>query len=211
MNPLPNDINNDRNNGTNNDSRNKLKKLLLAPLIYTAAILLLLEEWLWNTTKRLLALLPEVAFIVRLEQWIGSLSPYAALAIFVLPTLLLLPVKILALVSIAHGHPTLGLLIVLAAKVLGTALVARLYGLTKNTLLSLAWFVRWHDAVLAFKDRMIAQLRATRAWQQITALLTILKQHRQELWAALKARSANGRLGRLIRKFAARQRDRWRQ
>lgn len=202
---MPNDT------SPNNESRNKLKKLLLAPFIYTAAILLVLEEWLWNATKRLLARLPQIAFIVRLEQWIASLSPYAALAIFVLPTVLLLPVKILALLSITHGHPTLGLIIVLSAKVLGTALVARLYGLTKNALLSLAWFVRWHDAVLAFKDRMIAQLRATRAWQQVTAVLATIRQRSRDWWAAFKARSANGRLGRLIRKFAARQRDRWRQ
>lgn len=205
MKPLPNDT------SPGHESRNKLKKLLLAPLIYTAAILLVLEEWLWNTTKRLLACLPQVAIIVRLEQWIGSLSPYAALAIFALPTILLLPVKILALLSIAHGHPTLGLLIVLSAKVAGTTLVARLYGLTKNALLSLAWFARWQNAVLAFKDRMIAQLRATAAWQQITAVLATFQQRRREWWTTFKARHANGRLGRVIRKFAARQRDRWRQ
>jgi hypothetical protein len=89
-----------------------------------------------------------LAWLVRLQRWVERLSPYAALAIFLAPTVLLLPVKVLALLSITHGHPTLGLAIVLVAKVLGTALVARIYALTRRSLLSLAWFQRYHDKLL---------------------------------------------------------------
>lgn len=195
----------------------KIRKYLLAPLIYTAAILLLFEEWLWNASKRVLARLPLLPFIARLETWISNFSPYAALAIFLLPTLLLLPVKILALLSIAHGHPTLGVIIIISAKALGTALVARLYMLTKNALLSLPWFVRCHDAVLSFKDRMIAQLRATEAWQLLEARMAAFTAMRRGWWESvknrIKTRWQNGkgqhnRLLRLIKKYAAKRRDR---
>lgn len=191
----------------------KIRKYLLAPFIYTAAILLLFEEWLWNASKRLFARLPLIPFIARLESWIGNVSPYAALAIFVLPSLLLLPVKILALLSIAHGHPTLGLVIIITAKVLGTALVARLYALTQKALLTLPWFVRCRDAVLRFKDKMIAQLRATQAWQQVEAGMTAFTAMRRNWWTGFKARWFNNkghsnRLMRLIKKYAARRRDR---
>jgi hypothetical protein len=194
----------------------KIRKYLLAPLIYTAALLLLLEQWLWDASKRLLAKLPLLPFITRLENWIASFSPYAALAIFLAPSLLLLPVKILALLSIAHGHPSLGLLIVLSAKVLGTALVARLYSLTKNALNALEWFVRWRDALLRFKDRMIAQLRATSAWQQVEAGAAAFSARRRRYWDALQQswqqrRHGNGRsnhLLRMIKKYAARRRER---
>lgn len=191
----------------------KIRKYLLAPLIYTAAILLLFEEWLWNVSKRVLARLPLLPFIARLEAWIGNFSPYAALAIFVLPTLLLLPVKILALLSIAHGHKTLGLVIILSAKLLGTALVARLYTLTKTALLSLPWFLRCHDAVLRFKDRMIAQLRATAAWQQLEAGMAAFTALRRSWWEKFKTPWQSGkgpysRVRRLIKKYAARRRDR---
>ena len=190
----------------------KIRKYLLAPFIYTAAILLLFEEWLWNASKRVLARLPLIPFIARLESWIGNFSPYAALAIFILPSLLLLPVKILALLSITHGHPTLGLAIIITAKVLGTALVARLYTLTQKALLTLPWFVRCRDAVLRFKDRMIAQLRATQAWQHVEAGMAAFTAARRNWWNGIKARwRANGqgnRLMRLIKKYAARRRDR---
>lgn len=191
----------------------KIRKYLLAPFIYTAAILLLFEEWLWNASKRVLARLPLIPFIARIESRISSFPPYAALAIFILPSLLLLPVKILALLSIAHGHPTLGLVIIITAKVLGTALVARLYTLTQKALLTLPWFVRCRDAVLRFKDRMIAQLRATQAWQHAEAGMAALAAMRRNWWDGFKARWRNrngqsNRLMRLIKKYAARRRDR---
>jgi len=190
----------------------KLRKLLLAPLIYTAAVLLLFEEWLWHASKRVLARLPLLPWIVRLEAWIGALSPYAALTLFLLPSLLLAPVKILALLSIAHGHPTLGLLIVVTAKVLGTALVARLYGLTRNAMNTLDWFVRWRDAILRFKDRMIAQLRATQGWQQVEAGMAAFRTVRKRWWAGMQQRWRGDGRGkrwlRLIKKYAARRRDR---
>jgi hypothetical protein len=188
----------------------KIRNYLLTPFIYTAAILLLFQEWLWHASKRWLAYLPLLPFIARLEAWVESLPPYAALSIFLLPSLLLLPVKILALVSIAHGHPTLGLLIVLSAKVLGTTLVARLYTLTKRALTSLAWFVRWRDALLRFKDRMISQLRATLAWQQVVVGMAGLQQRRRQWMSVFMQRwqgnSHHNRWLRLIRKYAARQR-----
>ena len=191
----------------------KIRKYLLAPFIYTAAILLLFEEWLWNASKRVLARLPLIPFIARVESWISNFSPYAALAVFILPSLLLLPVKILALLSITRGHPTLGLAIIVTAKVLGTALVARLYSLTQKALLTLPWFVRCHDAVLRFKDKMIVQLRATQPWQHVEAGMAALSAMRRSWWNGVKTRwlprnGQSNRLMRLIKKYAARRRDR---
>jgi len=189
----------------------KFKKLLITPLIYGVAILLLFEQWLWRTSRRVLARFPLFAIIARLEAWISSLSPYAALAIFVAPSLLLIPVKVLALLSMTHGHPTTGVLIVLVAKVLGTALVARLYGLTEQSLSSLPWFVRWRDALLRFKDRMIAQLHATVAWQRVAAGMAALHAATSRFIARLgQYWGKSGRLARwrkVVRKWM-RRRDR---
>jgi hypothetical protein len=177
------------------------RRRLLAPLIYTAALLLMLEEWLWDATQALLARIPDWPFLQRLQRRVERLSPYAALSIFLAPTLLLLPVKVLALLSITHGHPTLGLAIIVAAKLLGTALVARIYALTRRSLLSLAWFRRAHDKLLAFKDRMIAQLHASAGWQRVQSLMAAV---RGAFTAA--PRSEGGRLARLLRRLAARMR-----
>ncbi|MBB5392995.1 hypothetical protein FB599_2913 [Herbaspirillum sp. SJZ130] len=189
---------------------------MLAPLIYLAALLLILEEWLWEVTQALLARIPAWPFLVKLQHWVQRLSPYAALLVFLAPTLLLLPVKILALLSITHGHPTLGVGIILAAKVLGTALVARIYALTRRSMLSLAWFQRAHDNILAFKDRMIAHLYASPGWQQIQKSIASLQRTVRGAIETAKSRlsgsprSGGARLLRLFRRLAARMRK-WRK
>jgi hypothetical protein len=108
----------------------------------------MLEEWLWDATQAVLARIPSwPGWCGCNAGWNGS-RPTRHWLIFLAPTVLLLPVKVLALLSITHGHPTLGLAIVLVAKVLGTALVARIYALTRRSLLSLDWFQRYHDKLL---------------------------------------------------------------
>ncbi|EOA05492.1 hypothetical protein HFRIS_007084 [Herbaspirillum frisingense GSF30] len=190
------------------------RRRLLAPLIYTAALLLMLEEWLWDATQALLARIPDWPWLVRLQHWVERRPPYVALLIFLAPTLLLLPVKLLALLSITHGHPTLGLAIVLAAKVLGTALVARIYALTRRSLLSLAWFQRYHDQLLAVKARLTAQLQATAGWQQAKRLVQLCRQRVADVKSFVRARMARSprsplaRLMRLLRKLVARMRSR---
>lgn len=188
------------------------RRRLLAPLIYLAALLLIVEEWLWDVTQAVLRRIPAWPFWMALQRWVERLSPYAALLVFLAPVLLLLPVKILALLSIAHGHPALGLAIIIAAKILGTALAAHIYALTRRSLLSLAWFQRAHDKVLAFKERMIAYLYASPGWQQIQKLVAALRRKARGVIDAVKTRlagsphSEGGRLLRLFRRLAARMR-----
>ncbi len=61
---------------------------------------------------------------------------------FATPSLLLIPVKLAALYFIAHGQPALGFLTAAAAKIVGTALVARIYTLTQKNLLRIGKFNR---------------------------------------------------------------------
>src|SRR4051812_33535694 len=113
-----------------------LRNWLLAPLVYLAALILMLEDWLWDLGLRLTAFIVAWPPLEALERRLAALPPYAALCVFVLPGVLLLPVKILALFAIAHGHPLSGIAVIVLAKVGGAALVARLYVLTRPALLS---------------------------------------------------------------------------
>jgi hypothetical protein len=191
---------------TNN--RSKLKRWLLAPLIYTAAILLLIEDWLWDATVQVLARLSALPAVKKLEQWIAGLHPYVALAAFVLPMALLLPVKIGALYFIACGHALVGTIVIIVAKVVGAALTARLYQLTRPRLLSLPWFARWHFAFINLKNRLIVRLRATTAWRRLKRIRSAIRRKWRLFRAALRQRFSNGKLLRLIRKLSERLRAR---
>jgi|SRR5205085_11135757 len=128
------------------------------------ALLLLFEEWGWEALAAAIARLSRLPFFAWLEERIRRLPPYAALATFAAPALLLVPVKLLALYFIGAGHGMLGLVVLFGAKVAGTAIVARLFALTQPTLMQLAWFARWYPRWKAWKDRLMDQVRRSPAW-----------------------------------------------
>ncbi|OYO30430.1 hypothetical protein [Janthinobacterium sp. PC23-8] len=186
----------------------RFRRWLFAPLVYLAAIFLLIEEWLWATGARAMRLVAQFPPLHALEAWIQRLPPYWALAVFVLPAVLLFPVKLLALLAIARGHAFSGIGVIVAAKLGGAAAVARLYTLTLPTLLTLPWFARWHGRFMENKDRWIARLQATRAWRRVSRLSSLLSRARRAWWRRLRAGAGrrgrhNTRATRVLRRFAA--------
>ncbi|ELX10280.1 putative membrane protein [Janthinobacterium sp. HH01] len=179
---------------------------LFAPLVYLAALLLLLEDWLWDIGMRVLRRLSSWPPLHRLEDWICSLGPYAALTLFVLPAALLFPVKLLALWAMANGHALLGLLVILLAKLAGAAAVARIFLLTRPVLMTIVWFARLLHWFLALKERWITRLRATAAWRRVDALAKAWRHWRRH--AAPAPGSWTARFRRLLRRFRARWRAR---
>lgn len=145
-------------------TRTLTRRSFLAPLVILAALVLLLEEWCWNAGLRLGRLLSRLPALAWLERRVRALPPYAALVAFLLPGLLLLPVKLLALLAIAHGHAATGIATIVVAKLGGAAVVARLYALTLPTLLAVGWFARCHGLFMRIKERCLAYLRGTRAY-----------------------------------------------
>lgn len=180
----------------------RFQRWLFTPLIYLAALLLLLEDGLWNLGSRLMNRLAQWPPLHRLEAWICRLGPKAALVLFVLPAILLFPVKLLALWAMANGHPLTGLSVILLAKLGGAAAVARLYLLTRPVLMTIVWFAALLGWFLALKARWIERLRATRAWQKVTALRSALRHWRQH--ATPNPGSWLARFRRLLKRFRSR-------
>jgi hypothetical protein len=139
-------------------------------LAVLATLLYLLEEWIWEGAKRAMRGLGALPGVRRLESWISTLPPWGAACFFVLPTSLALPVKLVALGLIAHGHLIRGTLVILAAKVGATALFARIYVLTAPALMQVAWFRRLHGIVTRLGQWAHAQLEANPAWQRVRRL-----------------------------------------
>lgn len=193
----------------------RLRNRLLAPLIYLAAFILLIEDWFWDLGLRLVRFIASWPPLHALEVRIQKLSPYAALAAFTLPAILLFPVKILCLIAIASGHAFYGVTVILLAKIGGAAIVARMYSLTRPTLLQLAWFARWHDKFMGVKDRWVTRLKETDAWRRMSMLAAFMRAGARRALARLKPRIPFGsRMGsrpaRMMRRFAALWRSRHR-
>ncbi|OOV09099.1 hypothetical protein [Rhodoferax fermentans] len=156
-------------------------RLLKAVLAGLLALLILFEEWGWEPLQRALAWVGRIPGLRWLERHIAALPPYAALALFLVPTLMLLPVKLLALWTISRGKLVLGTLVILSAKVLGTAIVARLFTLTQPALMQLPWFARAFMRWTVWKNALLARVRASWLWR----LGRVIKRHVQRRWQRL--------------------------
>jgi hypothetical protein len=141
--------------------RKFLRILLTAPL----ALILLFEEWGWGPLAALMARLAKLPLWARLERTIASLPPRVALATFLLPMVALFPIKLGALYLFASGHKLFGAFILIAAKLAGTAVVARLFHITQPALMQLAWFAKWYPRWKAWKDALLERVRASPAWR----------------------------------------------
>jgi hypothetical protein len=190
---------------------------MFAPLVYLAAVVLLVEEWCWDAGMRLARALARWPALAALETRVRTLPPYAALCAFVLPGLLLLPVKFLALLAIAHGHALSGIATIVVAKVGGAAVVARIYVLTLPTLLAVGWFARCHGWFMSAKTRCLGYLRASHAYHLAGRAMRGLRIGCRRLLRRLRPRPADAegrhasRLVRVLRRFVVQWRARRRQ
>lgn len=144
-----------------------LKRILTAPLVFVAAVIILLEDWLWDDLQRLAQWLGHLPIFRQIEALIVRLPPTGALFIFIVPSLVLIPIKLVALYFISSGHALLGVSTVIAAKIAGTALVARLFKLTKPKLLRFRWFSWVYEHISEFRRRIYNVIQSSAAYRLI--------------------------------------------
>lgn len=181
--------------------RRFMKRLFTPPLVLFAALLMLLEETLIAWLQRLMAAIAALPWIASLEARAARLPPYPAMVLFLLPGIVLLPVKLGALWLVAHGNIMGGAAIIVLGKVVGTAFAARIYKVLRPTLGTLPWFVRVEAWIFGWRDRLYAAVKAMPAWQAAAGLI-----RRARAWMGDKARWLRLRLARsgwISRRLAA--------
>ena len=142
---------------------------------WAVAGVILFEEWGWSPLARALGRLARWPVVGRLERRIGRLGPRVALAVLFVPALALLPIKIGALWLVGLGRVVIGLTLLVAAKILGTAVVARLFQLTRPQLMRMGWFARVYLRWFGWKTRVITSLVLSPGWVAAQALVTRLR------------------------------------
>ncbi len=128
-------------------------------LLGLLVIVIFVEEWGWQPLAALAAKVARWPPLAVLERHIRKAPPRVALALFLVPAVVLVPVKVGALWLIQDGRATLGIAVILAAKVVGTAFVGRLFILVEMQLMTFPWFVRCAGWWRATRDRIMANLR----------------------------------------------------
>jgi hypothetical protein len=162
-----------------------LLRWLVTPAL---ALVLLFEEWGWVPLSALVSRLARLPLWARLEAWIKRLPPWAAMVVLAVPTLALFPIKLLALYLFSHGQSAWGLGLLIGAKIIGTAFVARLFYIVQPTLMQWAWFAKWYPRWKIWKDQLMDSMRASWVWQTARKIKTSVRASIVVLWRKLKGR-----------------------
>ncbi len=144
--------------------RRLFKKLFIPPMVILAAAIMFFEEWLWDHLTTFMAWVARARIFRWLEAKLSKLPPYGAMVVFLIPGLMLLPVKLAALYLMTHGHASGGILIIVVAKIVGTAIVARIFTVCRPALLTVGWFRRLYEWIGRLKTRLYTAIKAMPAW-----------------------------------------------
>ena len=165
-----------------------LKRALEIVIVPFAAAVVFVEQVLIHYLNAMMAAIGRWPPMTRLEAWLVELPPWAALLAFVMPSIIILPVKVSALWFAAHHRFFLATAAVVLGKLLATAILARLYRLLRTNLRALPWFA-WADTkFFAWRDWAYAFVRSLPAWQQAKAIVQRMRAWLAELVSGLFAR-----------------------
>jgi hypothetical protein len=153
---------------------------LMRPLLIVLAILFLIEAWLWSHLEPLVEWiverLPLRALKRSLAGLIRKLPPSLTLVVFIVPLAALFPLKLLGFWLLAQKQWIGATLVFLLAKLVGVAITAFMFEVTRPKLLRLAWF-RWlYEHVLmmlAWSHRLVAPIQ-----RRIKKLVRMLRSKR---------------------------------
>ena len=176
---------------------------LLKPLWVLLALVFLFEAWLWEHLR------PLAAWVVSLIAWdrlkarvagtIEHLPPYPTLLVFLIPVILLFPLKLLGLWMLAHGSWLGAMAVLAAAKIVSMGVTAFIFDITRPKLLQLPWF-RWfyeHMLVWLAKAHALIDPIKLRMRAAIARTLTPLRRRMRRLYWLMKP----GRSGRFFRRI----------
>lgn len=143
----------------------RLRDLLLRLLTPFAVIVFLIEDLLIRRLGHLLGRLAVWPPIARAEAWAASLPPYGALALFALPSTLIVPEKLVVILCFHHHQYWLAVAVLIGAKLFATAVVGRILSICHPSLSRLAWFRRADDWVRLTRNRIHAAIKSTVLWR----------------------------------------------
>ena len=155
---------------------------LRALFIWLIVLVILFEEWGWEPLARLVGRLARLRIFAQLEQHVAALPPYPALVVYCVPALLMLSVKVVALYWISLGYMMLGVTAIVVAKIVGTAIVARLFQLTRPALITLPWFAALYRRWSIWKATVVNAVRTSLLWQAADRAIVRVKMQARRWW-----------------------------
>jgi hypothetical protein len=166
---------------------------VLKPLWILLALIFLIEAWLWDHLRPLIAAAVNVIawdkLKARLAAMVEWMPPWAVLIVFVVPFIVLLPLKFAEVYFLVHRQWIAAIVVLVLAKLVGLGVTAFIFDVTRPKLLQMAWFRRLYELVLYWLARAHALIDPIK--------LAIKRRVRRVMWLIKPGRS-----GRFFRHLA---------
>jgi hypothetical protein len=141
-----------------------IPKTILEPFVIVAAALyFVIDALALSSLKPLLTKIANLKLFQLIAQWIASLGPYPTLALFVVPLVLLEPIKPFSAYVIASGHFLFGILVLVFGEVLKITIVERIFHIGRDKLMTIKAFA-W---IYNFAFGWLTWPQALPAWQSV--------------------------------------------
>lgn len=147
-----------------------MKKISKQIILFFGALFLLAEEWLWDSLSHVARQWVRFFQLERFEAWLASAPRGVALAAFLLPFAVAAPINVAGLLCFANGQILAGLALELVAKLFSTVLIARIFSVTRNTLMTYGWFAWLYTTINAWLRWAHDLIRASAAYRWTVAM-----------------------------------------
>jgi hypothetical protein len=157
---------------------------VLSPLVAVLAFIYFLIDGLFLPPLRLLGRwLGGFNLFARLGDWIRTLGPYQTLALFLVPLIVLEPVKPVAAYLLAKQRYTQSLAVLVIGEILKVTIVERLFHVGRPKLMMIPAFAWTYNYVMAW----YVWFDALPPWQAVKHCLLAVKAQARAVWLRLRA------------------------
>ena len=151
--------------------RQNIEKTLKPVVIAFAVLYFLIDALFFSLIKPLGTWLGKWPIFARVGGWVRSLSPYSTLVLFIIPFVLLEPIKPLGLYLVASGEVIDGVLLICVGEILKITIVERLFHVGRDKLMSIPAFARGYEFVMSLR----AYLESLLVWQAMLKRVRAIK------------------------------------
>jgi hypothetical protein len=162
--------------------RKRIGKALKPVVIAFAVLYFLIDALFFALIKPLGTWLSKLRVFARVGSWVRSLGPYPTLALFVIPFVVLEPIKPVGLYLIASGKVIDGTLLIGVGEVAKITIVERLFQVGRDKLMTIPAFARCYEFVMSLR----AYLEALPVWQAMLKRVRAIKERGHRMVAFAK-------------------------
>jgi hypothetical protein len=141
-----------------------VRRLLLLVADAVVVLYIVLDGIVAPVFSPLLKWVARLRLVIRLQDAVAALPPYAILVLVAVPMLIAEPAKLYALWLFSQGLFWAGVSTITSAYVLSLLVAERIYHAGRAKLRTIVWFARLMDWLTSIRDHILAFMRASWIW-----------------------------------------------